>query len=86
MRSFPLFSASKLIRSSRRWFQTKRQQPKVFVRMYSFRAFPGKAREYEEEKLRLARLYKDDRKSYTASKAGIIGRLIQEARRWKSQA
>lgn len=50
------------------------------------RAFPGKAREYEEEKLRLARLYKDDRKSYTASKAGIIGRLIQEARRWKSQA
>ena len=54
--------------------------------MYSSRTFPGKAREYEEEKLRLARLYKDDRKSYTASKAGIIGRLIQEARRWESQA
>lgn len=50
------------------------------------RTFPGKAREYEEEKLRLARLYKDDRKSYTASKADIIGRLIQEARRWKAQA
>ena len=30
LRSFPLFSVSKLIRSSRRWFQTKRQQPKVF--------------------------------------------------------
>ena len=30
LRSFPLFSVSKLIRSSSRWFQTKRQHPKVF--------------------------------------------------------
>ena len=44
-----------------------------------------KAREYEDLKMRLASLYADDRKSYTAGKETMIERLLREAVAWKTR-
>lgn len=48
-------------------------------------AFPQKAREYEDLKMRLASQYADDRKSYTAGKEKMIERLLREAAAWKTR-
>lgn len=48
-------------------------------------AFPQRAKEYDELKMRLASLYADDRKSYTAGKERMIGVLLQEAAAWRMQ-
>ena len=48
-------------------------------------AFPQKAHEYDELKMRLAIKYKDDRKAYTDGKAEFIDRILIEARSARKQ-
>ena len=42
------------------------------------------AREYSELKRELAARYPDDRAAYTAMKSGLIGRILDKAREWRS--
>ncbi len=42
------------------------------------------AREYEAVKAELSRRYQNSRSEYTAGKAGIITRLLEEARNWRN--
>lgn len=50
------------------------------------RTFPQKAQEYDGLKMRLASLYANDRKSYTAGKEKLIQTLLQEAAAWRTRA
>lgn len=46
-------------------------------------AHPDKAKEYDSLKQKLAALYCDDRASYTAGKAQLISKLLEEAKHWR---
>ena len=56
---------------------------KHYIRFRDYlRTFSDKRAEYEADKRRLAAMYPDDRSAYTAGKAALIDRLLQEADRW----
>lgn len=47
-------------------------------------ACPKKAREYDEQKHKLANDFSDDRKSYTLGKVEMITQLLIEAQLWRN--